>query len=355
MTNVLGQQAGAVALRAAVDCHGHAVSDAYLRALRRYDAQDPGILRARRAFSDPTPARRALIGRLADQDSLARRLAAMDAAGVQLQVLSVAAPYPWCSDPGWAAEFTRAWNDGAGAIAEAHPGRFAMFAMVPLPYVEAAIVETARVMANRSMVGVSMTTHIQGVPIDDERWYPLYQQWDSLGLTVFLHPDGFCAKGVLDDHDMTFDLGPVFDDTIAAVRLYTSGILRDFPRIRWIVPHLGGTLPFLLGRLDRHWERDRSVKSLDHPPSEAAGELCFDTAGCDASAVRLGAEVLGTGRLLFGSDYPMVTGDDLAFGRGAMAGSGLEPADLERVLWSNAVTGVLPRLNQVLPGEVFRG
>src|SRR5690606_13067429 len=137
----------------------------------------------------------------------------------------------------------------------------------------------------------------------------------------FVHPTEFRVKGLIRPH-LEKDIGTQFEDTIAGIDVYESGLTTRFPRIRWVIGHLGGAVTFLLGRLDEHWERDRSVRDLSTAPSASLGKVFFDTAGHDAHAVRFAVERLGAEHFVFGSDFPMVGFDDLGHlvdgARGAM-------------------------------------
>ena len=118
-------------------------------------------------------------------------------------------------------------------------------------------------------------------------------------------------KGLVRPH-LEKDIGTQFEDTLASVDLYESGLTGRFPNIRWVVGHLGGAVSFLAGRLDEHWERDKAVRALATAPTESFGNVYFDTAGHDATAVRFAIERLGADRFVYGSDFPMVGYDGLA-------------------------------------------
>lgn len=288
-----------------VDCHAHVNPPGYVDEVISQSSLDPSL----RPIAD------LMTGGSRDRFPLAyggidRRLELMDAAGIAVEYLSSAAPYPRPSDSGIRLELARAWNDATTQLAAGHPGRFQVMATVPLPDVDGALAETERMLDFPTTAGVMIHTHTERIPVDDPRWFPLYEDWNERGLLVFLHPDGFCVKDLLED-DLNWDVGTQLDDTIAAVRLFSNGILARFPRIRWIVPHLGGALPFILGRLDQHWERDRGRRTLERPPSESLEGLLFDTAGHDGASIKFALEVLGANRIVFGSDFPMVGADDL--------------------------------------------
>ncbi len=289
----------------AVDVHAHASTEPFSALVGGYEGRDEVMLAARERHLAQVE-RFPLLSSGWD-----RRVQLMEEVGVGRQLLSAGTPRPF---PGrqLRVEIVQAWNDGADELARRYPGRFSVFASVPLPFVDAAIEETRRIAARPTTTGVTVSTHTAGMAIDDPAWEALYEVWNELGLTVFLHPDGFCVRGLLADYGMDIDIGTQFDDVIASVRLINSLIPERFPDVSWIVPHLGGALPFLLTRLDQHWWNSRQQRPLSARPSESLRGLYFDTAGHGAAPIRYALDHLGSRRVLFGSDFPMLGEDCLS-------------------------------------------
>jgi len=256
--------------------------------------------------------------------ALQQRLELMDAAGVDTHVLSFPAPFVWSAGAEEARRVSTAFNDGCAEVARDHRDRFELVATLPLPHVDESIAEAARALDELGAVGVSLCTQCDGTPIEDARFDPLYAFLSEREVAVLLHPDGFSVPGALADYGMEWAIGAPFDDTIVALRLIYSGLLDRHPGIRWIVPHLGGTLPFLIERVDRVWQRDAEVQALlDGPPSGYLPRLWFDTVNPDARCLGLSAAVLGGGRLMYASDFPFASRRDLGFSLGLLDEAGL--------------------------------
>jgi len=292
-----------------IDCHAHALPLPYVDELLELAKEDPALAKASesvRAVSERQPPQygKFLLG------GLSERVDAMHQSGIAIQVISSGSSLAYPEGARHRAQLVRLWNDSINEEIQNATESFRMFASVPLPDVDAAIAESARVADRDSTVGFCINTHILGSPIDDTRWQTLYQVWNEMAATVFVHPDGFCVPGIM-DRFMEVDVGTQLDDTLAAARLITSGIFSRFPRINWLVAHLGGTLPFILGRMDEHWERDRHMRSLPDLPSRSLDRLYVDTAGHDARAIRFAVDVLGAERVVLGSDFPAIHADDL--------------------------------------------
>lgn len=239
------------------------------------------------------------------------RIALMDAAGISVQVLSFASMNVWHPDASVRTRLVETFNDGCSQAVSAHPDRFRFLATLPFPYVSEAVREAARVRGLPGFVGYSMPTHVDTVPIDASCWSEVYAAMDEEPALVLLHPDGFCVPGALKDHGMEWAIGAPFEDTIGAVRLIAAGLLSRYPRMTWIVPHLGGTLPFLLHRLLWRWELEAQRMGTPQHDSASLERLMFDTANCSSATLRLAEEVLPADRIVFGSDFPFLDPEDL--------------------------------------------
>jgi predicted TIM-barrel fold metal-dependent hydrolase len=244
--------------------------------------------------------------------SLAERVELMDRVGVDLQVLSVGVLQPYYEDPKVAVDLAKQANECYLETCETFAGRFATFIALPLPHLDAALAELDRLVGEPRVAGVAMSTSVLGRQLDDPVFAPLYAELDRRALTVFLHPtmlyDGFGPNS----YGMDRSVGAMFEDTIAAVRLLLSGVLVRNPRLRIIVPHLGGTLPFIHGRIASHvrraedgW-RSSGIAEGSGSSEEGVRRLFYDTAMRHAPALRCACDTVGHDRLVFGTDFPYV-------------------------------------------------
>jgi aminocarboxymuconate-semialdehyde decarboxylase len=316
----------------AVDIHAHYFPPDYVQAARAH-LTDPGVPPDATGFLtsyEPLDNDPVFTG------ALDERLGLMDAAEISIQVLSYSAGNVWHPDAATRSELVSRFNDGCADVVHRHPERFRLFANMPLPFVDRAMAETTRAIQLPGYVGVSVCTHTGGIPIDDPRWAPLYEMWNDLGTVVFVHPDGFCAPDVLGGHFLGWALGAVFDDTIAAVRLMASGTLERYPGITWIIPHCGGTLPFLMERIDRVWHSYRHLLTAASPPRESVKRLLVDSAFPWPEGLRFTMDVLGPRALLFGTDFPFANRADLSRAREDVVRSGIPSDDVAHVLFRNA-------------------
>jgi aminocarboxymuconate-semialdehyde decarboxylase len=237
--------------------------------------------------------------------SLESRVEVLDRAGVGTQILSLGASSIWHESEETQRRLTSAFNEGVLAAASGCPGRFELFASLPLPHVRRAIEESAALSTVAGVAGFGITAHPAERPLDDPMWQPLMECWSDLRATVFVHPDPPDSPLLWGPYWLRWGVGALVEDALAAVRLIASGVLTAYPGIRWIVPHAGGGVALMLARLDGMWAAGRLPATLSKPPSEALDGLHFDTAMTDPAAIAAAADALNTSRLVFGSDYPL--------------------------------------------------
>jgi len=269
------------------------------------------------------------------------RLRLMDKAGIDTQILSFSSPNIWYLDANTRANIVRTYNDSVAETIQSYPGRFLLFANVPLPFVDKAIEEVAYAYDTLGAVGVCTCTHIADKPIDDPQFEPFYAAVNARKGIIFFHPDGFPARNLVDNYGMAWGIGVLFDDTIVLVRLIYSGLMERYPDITWIVPHLGGTTPFVAKRLDFLWEMDPSThKQLAQAPSTYLHHpnLYIDSINPQQSALALAHAVFGVDHLVFGSDFPYASRKDLSFGVTQVHSLGLQASETEQILSGNITT-----------------
>jgi predicted TIM-barrel fold metal-dependent hydrolase len=305
-----------------IDVHTHLTPPGYLDAVSAL-VDDPDVgATVRATLALPQRADPMLSGELDE------RIRLMDEAGIDVHVLSFSTPNIWHPDAAVRTRVVRAFNDGCAEVAAAWPGRIRYFANLPLPHVQASIDEATRALEDPGAVGVGVCTHFAHRPIDDPEFEPLYAALDERAATVFFHPDGFCTPGIFTGVLMEWGVGAPLDDTIAAARIVLSGLVDRFPNVTWIVPHLGGAFPFLLGRLDLFVTQGPNAAPPDQAPSARLGNLLFDHVGPDTAALRLARDVLGVDHLVYGSDFPAWSRHDLARDRRRLVDAGFTPDEI---------------------------
>jgi 6-methylsalicylate decarboxylase len=241
---------------------------------------------------------------------IGRRLELMDEAGVSMQVLSHGIMAPYAQTEADAVEATRACNDGYAELTRKYPDRFAAFAALPLPHVDASLKELHRALDELGMVGVAMNCSVFDRSTAEKEFEPLYAEMSRRGLPVFFHPcgSGICSP-MITDYGLSGAAGTSMEDTAIVLHLIVRQIPARFPNVKVIVAHLGGLIPMLLHRLDH--QLPPAHPNLPEAPSITARRFYYDTVGHGSPAALLCAwKAFGAEHLVPGSDWPVLLANE---------------------------------------------
>ena len=226
-------------------------------------------------------------------------------AGVDIQVITLTTPGTHVETPATAASLATLVNDSfAQAVAEKR-GRFASLATLPLNDPAASVKELQRAMRELHMAGVMVFSNINGVALWDQRFWSLYEVANELGAIIHIHPTNPVGVEAMMEYWLMPLVGFLFDTTLAAAGLVFSGVAERFPRIRWVLGHLGGAIPYLAERLDRGFYAFQDCReNISRPPSDYLKQFYFDTVNFDPRAIELAISFAGAEHVLGASDYP---------------------------------------------------
>ncbi len=234
------------------------------------------------------------------------KIADMDASGIGVTALSINDPGPELFGNDGPA-IARLVNDAIADIAKQHPGRFFGLMVLPLQDIEASQVEMERCANKLGMKGILLYSNLDGAFPDEDRFRPMFDQAQRLDLPVLLHPAYPMTFQATKGYEMATTLGLMFDTTIALGRIILSGILDQYPKLKLVCPHVGGTLPYLAGRMDHQtMVLKRGAANIHKPPSEYLKEIWFDTVSPIGLAVQYGIDFAGPDKMLFSTDHPWV-------------------------------------------------
>lgn len=229
--------------------------------------------------------------------------------GVDLQLLSFTTPGVHVEPPERAVAFARMVNDALAAAVARPARRFAALATLPLNDPQASVAELNRAMRELSLPGAMLFSNVNGVALSDPRYWPLYDQADELGAVLHIHPTSPVGVEAMTEFWLMPLLGFTFDTTLAAAKLVFSGAAERFPRVRWVLSHLGGAIPYLAERLDRGFHAFEECRAhIDRPPSDYLKRFYYDTVNFDPAALSLAIGFAGADHVLAGSDYPHMIG-----------------------------------------------
>ncbi|HTM94289.1 MAG TPA: amidohydrolase family protein [Croceibacterium sp.] len=262
-------------------------------------------------------------------------LAAMDEARVSRAVLSISSPGVHFGDDAQARDVARECNDYAAALGKAHPGRFDLFAALPMPDVEGAIREAERALALPGARGVGLLSNYGGRYLGEDEFRPLFAWLDKRGATVYVHPtDAPCCAGLVPQIATPLIEFPV-DTGRTIASLLWSGTLSAFPGIHFIFSHGGGVLPMVAERVIAMGFVDRKLLARVPEGAQAAlAKIYVDTASVTGPAAIAALRAwLPEDHILYGTDFPWGT---LAASRASLARLGLAPDKLAAIESGNA-------------------
>jgi aminocarboxymuconate-semialdehyde decarboxylase len=242
---------------------------------------------------------------------LKQRLADMDAQGVAVQALSLTGPMVYWADGEFSHKLAMTWNDGAVAAHQANPDRFVVLATLPMLDPDRAVDELNRVSKLPGVRGVYMGTNIESRDLDDPLFDPIFTRIEALGLPVFLHPLPPILGGKrLQPFSLTNLLAFPLDTTVAAAHLIFGGVMDRHPNLLVVLPHAGGALLNLIGRLDHGWNVIPAAKHSAQIPSAYLHRFMYDTIAHSKPVMEFIISQVGVDRIMLGSDYCFPVGYD---------------------------------------------
>ncbi|HEX5180410.1 MAG TPA: amidohydrolase family protein [Gemmatimonadaceae bacterium] len=324
-----------------IDIHNHYYPPAYLDALREPDSvvrlteDDAG----NPVVHYPGDYNVAVRG----HRDIAYRQSVLERDGVDTQVITLTTPGTHVEAPARAVRLARLVNDAFAEVVRERGPRFAALATLPLCDPAASATELRRAMAELGFAGAMLFSNVNGVPLADPRFEPLYAEANRLGAVLHIHPTNPASVTGMTEYWLTALVGFLFDTSLAAAHLVFAGIPERYPRIRWVLAHLGGAIPYLAERLDRGWRAFPECREhVKRAPSEYLREFYFDTVNFDPAALRLAVDFAGADHVLAGSDYPHMIGS-ITLMKESLTALRVSPEERAKILGGN--TAALLRLS----------
>ena len=234
------------------------------------------------------------------------RGAVLEKVGVDKQIISFTAPGTLIETPERSIELSRMVNELFADIQNEHGDRFVALGTLPLNNSDASVEELERAICELGLRGVTLFSNVNGTALSDRRFWPLYERANELEVVFFIHPTYPVGVEAMTDYMLMPLVGFLADTTLAAASLVFSGVVERFPKIKWVLGHLGGAVPYLAERFDRGYEAfEQCRENISRAPSEYLKEhFYYDTVNFDVKALEFAIDFAGTEHLVAGSDYP---------------------------------------------------
>jgi aminocarboxymuconate-semialdehyde decarboxylase len=286
-----------------IDVHNHYYPPAYLDALRTkttnvtvgIDADGNPLLYYPGDYNIVVPGHR----------DIAYREQVLVEHGVDRQVVTLTTPGTHVESPERAASLAALVNDAFAEVVATRGRHFSALATLPLNDPAAAARELERAVTKLRLPGAMVFSNVNGTPLADDRFTPLYETANALGAVLSIHPNHPVSVEAMTEFWLMPLVGFLMDTTLAAAHLVFAGVPERFPRIKWVLGHLGGAIPYLAERLDRGYYAFKECRRhIPQEPSHYLRGFYYDTVNFDPNSLNLAIAFAGADHILAGSDYP---------------------------------------------------
>jgi hypothetical protein len=289
---------------------------------------------------DFTGPRANLLGQLSDVGD--RRISDMDAAGIDMQVLSLTSPGSEQLEGDEAVAVSRASNDFLADAVKRNPTRLAAFATLPTALPGKAVEELERTVREYGFKGAMINGHVRGRYLDDKFFWPIFEKAEVLGVPIYIHPTQ-PPKPVVDAYYGGFEpqvsymfanagWGWHIETGVHVLRMILGGVFDRYPKLQIVIGHLGEALPFMIQRVDN---MPPEMTKLKHPISYYLREnvhYTFSGFNFTPTFIDLLLQV-GVNRIMFSADYPYAS---MAEARAFLDKLPVSPDDKEQIAHGNA-------------------
>jgi predicted TIM-barrel fold metal-dependent hydrolase len=288
-----------------IDVHSHLIFLDYLKHLAGRSSLPQGVLEGgiyfvscRGGYRHASP-----LGH-ADVDA---KLRSMDDLGIGLSVLSHGIPGPELLGGDEADSWASRINDHLANVVAQYPGKFAAWATLGWGSAERTIEEIDRCMNQLGFVGIYLFSNINQETLDSPAFRPVFKHVARLGVPMNMHPTAPLNMNGIDQRPLVPGMAFMFDTSLATIRLMMSGLFEEEPDLKLIVPHTGGFVPYIRGRVERMidaWTPPEGWQPLSQPAHDYFDKIYLDTVAHSPEALDYCYHRYGPEKLLYGTDHP---------------------------------------------------
>ena len=258
------------------------------------------------------------------------RIQHMDQAGIDVSVVSLTCPNVYWGGEEVSVQAAREANDDFANAQREHPDRIRWFASLPWEYPQRAVEELERCCA-KGAAGVMVLANVAGRSLTDPLFAPIWQAIDARALPVLVHPTDPPGVDAMDmtKFDLSWSVGFMFDTTLAITRMIFEGFFDQYPNLKVIASHGGGTLPYLVGRFEKGDEVELPQRrQMKRKPTDYLRHIHYDSITYNLGALKYLISVVGEEQVMLGTDWPHWVHDT----RGAFANTAQLPASQMRAV-----------------------
>ncbi len=234
------------------------------------------------------------------------RIKDMDRMGVDIQVVSMNLPTPvFWADGATGQKIARTCNDLMAEFIADGGERFVGIGAVPLQDVNRSVRELDYLVNRLGLKGVAIPSNVRTLDLGIAKFSKFWAKAEEIGVPVIIHPRGFTHDDRIKKFFLWNSIGQPLEEALAMASLIHEGVLEDFPKLKIVMSHGGGYLPYYAGRGDKAFEsRPESRENIPHKPSDYFRRFFYDTVIFDRDMLSVLVKKAGDRRIMMGTDYP---------------------------------------------------
>lgn len=241
------------------------------------------------------------------------RMRDLDKAGMDTQIMSKTVPGPELLEPAEGVYWMKRINDAHAEAVQKYPHRLYAYAALAYQDVDASLKELERCIKDLKVRGIQMFSNVQGMPMHDPRFEPIFQMAAENNLPILMHPTVPLTASILDTMKIPYQLyGYTFDTTMAVISLIFHGVFSRHKNLKMIHAHLGGMAPYLVRRLRDSWKgysKEWGLELDEFPDDIYKRQVYPDTTSFYLPAMKCCMEWVGPDHMMIGTDYAHRVGD----------------------------------------------
>ena len=240
------------------------------------------------------------------------RVKEMNETDVSIQVLStIPVLFNYWAKAKDGYETSRFFNDHIAETVAKNQKRFIGIGTVPLQDTDLAIKEMDRCVSELKMPGLEIGSNINGLNLNDEKFFPFYKEAEKLGCALFVHPWEMMGEQQMQKYWLPWLVGMPAETSRAICSMIFGGVFEKFPKLRVAFAHGGGSFPLTIGRIEHGFKVRPDLVAVDNPinPRDYIGKFWIDSLVHDPAAMKLIIKVMGADNICMGSDYPFPLGE----------------------------------------------